>query len=106
MENQKGLSKYFNMGLSIAQMVFSKNPIASLVIGTVKAVVDKQDDGISNESVIATVEEMAKSTWNDLSDEKVVHIAKVVGMTKDEFDSFSNPQPKQQPKPKAQPKAK
>lgn len=88
MENQKGLSKYFNMGLSIAEMVFSKNPIAGLVIGTVRAVVDKQDDGISNESVIKTVEEMAKSTWNDLSDEKVVHIAEVIKMTEEEFNEF------------------
>ena len=89
MENEKGLSKYFNMGLSIASMVFSKNPIASLVIGTVKAVVDKQDDGISNESVVKTVEEMAKSTWNDLSEEKVVYIAKIVSMSKEEFDELN-----------------
>ena len=89
MVNERGLSKYFNMGLSIAEMVFSKNPIAGLVIGTVRAVVDKQDDGISNESVIKTVEEMAKSTWNDLSDEKVVYIAKIVSMSKEEFDELN-----------------
>lgn len=85
MTNERGLSKFFANGLDLAAAIMSKTPIASLVIGAIKAIVAKVDDGISNKSVIEVVKEMAKSTWNDLSEEKVVYIAEIVTMDEEKF---------------------
>lgn len=64
--------------LEIAEMVSIKNPIAFLVIKAIRGIVEKKNDGISNDSVIDIVRESAKSTWNDLDVEKVEQITEII----------------------------
>lgn len=69
------------MGLNIAQVVASSNPIAGLVIGTVRAVINKSNDGVSNDSVITVIKEMSLSKWNDLTPNKIIRIIAIIKET-------------------------
>ena len=68
----------FNSVTEVAKVVAHANPIATIVISGVQAVVNKANDGIGNESVSSVVAEMAKSKWNDLDQDKLVRINNII----------------------------
>lgn len=69
------MNAWLNMGLDILSTVAKTvNPVAGLVVSGIQAIVEKQDDGISNDSVITVLEEMGKSTWNNLTPNKIEQI--------------------------------
>jgi hypothetical protein len=59
-------------------MVAIKNPIANLVLRALEYIIEKKQDGISNDSVIEIIKTSARSTWNDLDDEKVEAIINII----------------------------
>jgi len=66
-------------GLDIAKMVIgASNPIAGGVIGLIDMVVEKKADGVSNNSVMKMLESTAKSTWNNLDDDKLSRIRDII----------------------------
>ena len=70
--------KIFNTGAEVAKMVSMTNPIANIAITTIQGVVNKANDGISNKSVFEVVKEMAKSSYNDLTQPKVEAIEHII----------------------------
>lgn len=61
---------WLDSGLDIAKVITGATPIGAMVT-VVDAVVESVNDGVSNDSVIDTIEAMSKSSWNNLTPEKV-----------------------------------
>ena len=72
------MNKWLEMGLNVAEFVASRNPIASVVITSIKAVVEKANDGITDKSVKEVLEEMALSKYNSLNDNKLRRIIEII----------------------------
>jgi len=66
-------------GLDIAKMVVgASNPIAGGVIGLIDMVVEKKSDGVSNSGVMKMLESSARSTWNNLDEDKLSRIGDII----------------------------
>jgi len=73
------MNNWLKMGIDIVTTVATTvNPMAGLIMSGISAVVQKKDDGISNESVMGVVQSMATSTWNNLDADKVKRISEIV----------------------------
>lgn len=62
----------------ITTAVASINPVAGLVISGINAIVEKKEDGISNDSVFEVIKAMAKSKWNSLNSDKLSRIMDII----------------------------
>lgn len=73
------MNNWLKMGIDIFTTVATTvNPMAGLVISGIQAVVQKKDDGISNESVIGVLQAMGTSTWNNLDSDKIKRITEIL----------------------------
>ena len=68
---------WLDSGLDVAKVVAGATPIGA-VLTVVDAVVEKANDGISNDSVVDMLTTMSKSTWNSLDPEKVERIKAIL----------------------------
>ena len=61
----------FNIGANIAKAVTVAHPVANVLITGVQAIVNKENDSISDNSVINVLTEMSKSQGNSVDDEMI-----------------------------------
>lgn len=67
----------FGSVVDVAKNIAGATPVGA-ALHIVSAVVDSADNGVSNESVVTTIETMAKSSWNDLTPEKVARMKAIL----------------------------
>lgn len=73
------MNNWLSMGIDIVKTVATTiNPVAGLVVSSIQAVVQKKDDGISNESVIGVLQAMGASTWNNLDSDKIKRMTEIL----------------------------
>lgn len=80
------MSKYLewlDYGLDVAKIALSGTP-AGAIVAIVDEVVENSQDSISNDSIVKTLESMAKSKGNDLTPGKIQRLKFVLG-TKSKF---------------------
>lgn len=68
---------WLDKGLDVAKVVAGATPIGT-VLTVVDAVVEKANDGVSNNTVIETLSKMSKSSWNSLTPEKLERIEAIL----------------------------
>jgi len=74
--------KYWNALESVVDMasvLTEGNPQAKSIIGGLELIVGTKGTGITNSSAFAVVNEMSKSSWNDIKDTNLTEIAKIIG---------------------------
>lgn len=68
---------WLDYGLDVAKIALSGTP-AGAVVAVIDEVVENTQDSISNDSVIKTLESMAKSKGNDLTPGKIKKIEQIL----------------------------
>lgn len=76
------MANWLKLGIDIITTVATTvNPMAGLIVSGISAVVEKRNDGISNDSVMKVIGEMGLSTWNNLTPQKIEAMNVILNMS-------------------------
>ena len=72
-----GWLEWIDRGLDVVKVAAGNTPIGA-ILHVIDAVVEKINDGISNESIIEFLKRASVSKWNSLTPDKIDRIIKIL----------------------------